>query len=140
MPRRLSILVAGAAAAAAILATASPAPAATINPPPPPGGQIMCLTCPPDLVVSWHLVFVTWYVEITNLGGQSPQASTASVTYGRGSRWLRDIRTASIPVAPLGAGETRTVYTVNAVYWSPIEACADVLGNVPEKDETNNCA
>ena len=130
------------AATIALLATPAVAPAQTINPPPLPGsGQLVCVTCPPDLVASTSRRYEPtgipyWQVEITNIGGRTAPSSTAAVHFWPpGTLQAYDT---SVSVGPLDAGQTRVVFRVLFASWSP-EACADSAGNIPERNETNNC-
>jgi hypothetical protein len=141
MSRPLSVLVATVVVAAALLAAATPARADyTLYPSLPPiPGELVCLTCAPDLITSVELRY-SWgipyrVVSIKNVGGPAANSSTASVTWGNN---LPPFVT-SVSVPPLAAGETRVVYRVLAavLIWG---ACADTLGDVSESSETNNCA
>jgi hypothetical protein len=139
MARVLSVL----AAALALLAAPTAASAQSINPPPTPGpGQLACAGCPADLVASTsrHFAPVTgipyWQVEITNVGGQTAPASTATVRFWPPGT-LNGYET-TVAVDPLAAGQTRVVFWISFASWSP-EACADSAGAVRERNESNNC-
>jgi hypothetical protein len=99
------------------------------------------VVCPPDIVASTSRRYEPtgvsyWQVEITNIGGQTSQSSTAAVRFWPpGTLQAHDT---SVPVGPLAAGQTRVVFRVLFAVWSP-QACADSAGQIPERDEGNNC-
>ena len=145
MRQILTVLAAAAVVAAGALASTSAARANTFEPPPQPpiAGQLVCITCPPDYVTSvayngapWPLGFFA--VRVTNTGRAATQPSTASITY-RNIYVLGHLATVSVPVPPLAAGETRAVFVKEALAYRIVAACADALGDVPERNAANNC-